>query len=305
MKNLDISVIIVSFNTRDLTVECVHSIIRTIKKSSYEIIVVDNNSNDDSVEEVNSLKLKVKNLSSKLKVIENKENLGFSKANNIGVRESSGRYILFLNSDTVVYDNTIDGMVDFMDKNKDAGAATCFVRLPGGGLDSASHRGFPTLWRALSHFSGLSKVFKASGLFSGYSLGHLDLSKTHEIEALAGAFMLVRREAGEEAGWWDEDFFWYGDDLDFCFRLKEKGWKIYFVPEFEILHYKGVSGGIKKHSKHISTANNETRKKAHEARFAAMKIFYDKHYKDKYPGFVRNLVLIGIQVKKFIEQQKL
>ena len=282
---VDLSIIIVSFNTRDLTIECIRSIVRTVKKNSYEIIVVDNNSEDDSVSEI--LKLKLANL----KLIQNKENVGFSRANNIGVKEARGRFVLFLNTDTVVYENTIDGVVEFMDHNKDAGAATCFVRLPSGRLDDASHRGFPTPWRALSHFSSLSKLFKKSKIFAGYSLGHLDLNKTHEVDALAGAFMLVRREAGEQVRWWDEDFFWYGEDIDFCYRLKERGWKIYFVPEFEILHYKGVSGGLKKDSKSYSTATREIRKRAHEARFAAMRIFYDKHYKDKYPSIIRMLVL--------------
>ncbi len=310
MKTVDVSIIIVSFNTRDLTVECIKSIMRTFKKSSYEIIVVDNNSEDESVKEIKRSfdsfdRTQDKSAQDKIFIIENSENFGFSKANNIGVKEASGRYILFLNSDTVVYSNTIDGMVEFMDKNKDTGAATCFVRLPNGKLDDAAHRGFPTPWRALSHFSNLSKLFRRSQLLAGYSLGHLDLNKTHEIDALAGAFMMVRSEAGEEAGWWDEDFFWYGDDLDFCYRLKEKQWKIYFVPEFEILHYKGASGGIKKHSGYASSANDETRKRAHEARFSAMKIFYDKHYQDKYPRIVRSIVLSGINLKKFISGIKI
>ncbi len=311
MKSVDVSIIIVSFNTRDLTTECIQSLIRTIKKNSYEIIVVDNNSEDDSVEEIQKLKVKSQNLKSKFKIIENKENVGFSAANNIGVKEADGKYVLFLNSDTVVYDNTIDGMVEFMEENKDAGAATCFVRLPNGMLDDAAHRGFPTPIRAIAHFAGLSKIFSFEP-FSGYNLKHLNLGQAHEIDALAGAFMLVRREAGEEValpagrqGWWDEDFFWYGDDLDFCYRLKEKGWRIYFVPQFEILHYKGASGGIKKQSKHISTANDETRKRAHEARFAAMRIFYDKHYKNKYPRMVRAIVLSGINIKKFLSGIKI
>ena len=111
--------------------------------------------------------------------------------------------------------------------------------------------------------------------------------------------MLVRRIAAEKVGWWDEDFFWYGEDLDFCYRLKEGGWKIYFVPEYEILHYKGASGGLKKASKHLSTATSDTRKRAHNARHEAMRIFYDKHYKDKYPKWMRRLVLSGISARKF------
>lgn len=300
MKSVDISIIIVSFNTKDLTTECIRSVIRTIKKSSYEIIIVDNNSEDDSVKEI---KRSFDSAQDKIFIIENSENFGFSKANNIGVKQSNGRYVLFLNSDTVVYENTIDGMVEFMDQNKDSGAATCFVRLPNGKLDDAAHRGFPTPLRALSHFTGLSKLLLFEP-FSGYSLKHLRIDQKHEIDALAGAFMLVRREAGEMVGWWDEEFFWYGDDLDFCYRLKEAGYKIYFVPEFEILHYKGASGGIKKESKHLTTATQETRARAHDARFSAMKIFYEKHYKNKYSALIRALVLSGINFKKVISKPK-
>lgn len=298
MKSVDVSIIIVSFNTRKLTIDCVRSIEETVKKLSYEIIVVDNDSRDDSVTEI--LKLNSKNT----KLIQNKENFGFSKANNIGVRKSRGRYVLFLNSDTLVYENSIDGMVEFMDKNLDAGAATCFLRLPDGKLDDAAHRGFPTPWRAFTHFSNLAKLFPKFKLFAGYNLTYLSLGKIHEIEALAGAFMLVRKRAGEEVGWWDEDYFWYGEDIDFCYKLREKGWKIYFVPNFEILHYKGASGGLKDQSKTISTATWETKRKAHEARFDAMRIFYDKYYKNKYPSFIRNLVLLGVSFKKYTSQPR-
>lgn len=292
---VDVSIIIVSFNTRELTIESIMSVIRTTHVFSFEIIVVDNNSSDDSVSELEKLKTE----KVKLKIIKNSENFGFSKANNIGIKEASGRYVLFLNSDTVVYENTIDGMVNFMEENEDVGASTCFLRLANGKLDDAAHRGFPTPIRALSHFSGASKIFKKSKFFGGYNMTYEDFTKTHEIDALSGAFMLVRRAAGEQVGWWDEDFFWYGEDLDFCYKLKEKGWKIYFVPEFETLHYKGASGGLKKSSKHLTTATNETKKRAHDARFAAMQIFYDKHYKQKYPSWMRGIVLSGIKVKKF------
>lgn len=290
---MKLSIIIVSFNTLDLTRECIKSIQRTVEVR-HEIIVVDNNSQDGSIAMLEELKSK------DLKIIKNKQNLGFSAANNIGITHASGEYILFLNSDTVVYAKTIDGMVKFMDVNLDCGASTCFVRLPSGKLDDAAHRGFPTPWRAFSHFSNLSKILSKSKYFAGYNLTYLDLTKTHEIDALAGAFMLVRREAGEQVGWWDEDYFFYGEDIDLCYRLKSLGWKIYFVPEFEILHYKGVSGGIKKHSNHLSTATSETRKRATHERFKAMKIFYDKHYKDKYPSFLRFFVMMGIDMKKNI-----
>lgn len=294
MSNIDLSIIIVSYNIRRLLTECVESIIKNTKKINYEIIVVDNASSDDTVSEINKLTNK-KNMS--LKIIHNKENYGFSKANNIGIQKSKGKYLLFLNPDTLVYENTLEGMIDFMEEEKSAGAATCFIALPSGELDDAAHRGFPTPWRSFCHFSGISKLFPNSKLFSGYTLGWMDKNKIHEIEACAGAFMMVRREAGEQINWWDEEFFWYGEDLDFCFRLKEKNWNIFFVPTFKIFHYKGASGGIKKISQHLSSADIKTKKRARYERFRAMKIFYEKHYKDKYPKILSKIVLIGIDLK--------
>jgi hypothetical protein len=294
---IDLSVIIVSYNTREFLKKCLASIISSVSNQlKYEVIVVDNASTDGSAEAIGNFQFPISNF----QFIENKKNLGFSRANNIGVKQVKGRYLLFLNPDTIVYPNTLQTMVDFMDKHKDAGAATCKVVLPNGEIDDASHRGFPTPWNAFCHFFGLSKLFSHSKLFSGYSLGWMDLSKTHEIDALAGAFMLVRRKAGEEAGWWDEDYFFYGEDIDFCYMLKEKGWKIYYVPTVSVLHYKGVSGGIKKVSKNITTASQETKKRATKWRFAAMKIFYNKHYKQKYPWFVSWLVDKGISLREHI-----
>lgn len=300
----DLSIIIVSYNTAKLTVECIESVFRTVKNISFEIIVVDNNSKDNSAKVIKDFRSKIKDREP-LTVVENSENYGFSKANNIGIKKSSGRYVLFLNSDTVVYENTLDKMVEFMDQNIKVGASTCYLEMPNGRMDDASHRGFPTPWRALTHFSGLSKLFPHSKIFSGYNLGYLDLTTTHEIEALVGAFMLVRREAGEEVGWWDEDYFWYGEDLDFCYCLYQRGWKIYYVPEYKILHYKGASGGLKSASKHITTATKETRMRATKARFQAMEIFYNKHYKNKYPALLSWIVLKGVKIKHFIALKRI
>ena len=289
---MDLSIIIVSYNARDFLINCLESIKKHVKNLNYEIIVVDNASNDDTPKALEKLKL------SNLFVIENKENLGFSKANNIGIKKSTGQYVLFLNPDTLIQDDAVGYLINFMEKQKDAGAATCKVLMTNGKIDDASHRGFPTPWNSLSHFSGLSKLFGKTKTFGGYNLGYLDMSKTHEIDALAGAFMLVRRKAGEEVGWWDEDYFFYGEDIDFCYMLKKKGWKIYYVPEVSILHYKGVSGGIKRISKDISTASDETRVKSQKARFEAMRIFYRKHYEKKYPWLLTRLVYLGINLKE-------
>jgi len=286
---LDLSIIIVNYNTKEFLRKCIASIIANAKGVSYEIIIVDNASSDGSAE---NLKRK------DIKIITNKKNVGFSKANNQGIRASQkSRYVLFLNPDTIIQKQTIEGMINFMDTHKDAGASTCKIVMPNGKIDDASHRGFPTPWNAFSHFSGLEKLLPESKLFAGYSLGWMDFNSTHKVDVLAGAFMLVRREAGEQAAWWDEDYFFYGEDIDFCYMLKEKGWKIYYVPKFSITHYKGVSGGIKAVSREITTATDETRKLASGARFNAMRIFYKKHYRQKYPRAVNLLVNIGIWLR--------
>ena len=294
---IDLSIIIVSYNTKEFLKKCIVSIAENVKSISYEVIVVDNASSDGSASEMSNLKSKISNL----KVISNKKNVGFSKANNLGLKASmESRYVLFLNPDTVVQKQTIGKMIEFMDLHEDAGASTCKLVMPNGQIDDASHRGFPTPWNSFSHFTGLEKLFPKNKLFSGYSLGWMNFDSVHEIDVLAGAFMLVRRKAGKEAGWWDEDYFFYGEDIDFCYMLREKKWKIYYVPNVSIVHYKGVSGGLKNVSKEITTASEETKKRASKWRFEAMRIFYNKHYKNRYPWIINLFVDLAISLKEKI-----
>ncbi len=292
----DLSIIIVNFNAKDFVVSSIENLLKNYKgefeKNIFEIIVVDNNSIDASSTALKKIKGII--------VVENEANLGFSKANNIGIKKANGRYLLFLNPDTLVPTLTLKKMVEFMDLHKEAGAATCKILLPDGKIDDASHRGFPTPWNAITYFSGLAKLFPHSRLFSGYYQGWKDLDSDHEVDVLVGAFMFVRRKAGEQIGWWDEDYFFYGEDVDFCYLLSEKGWKIYYLPSFSILHYKGVSSGLKKVSKEITTADRETKKMVVRHRYNAMKLFYDKHYKRKYPLILTSIVKFGINVKLFI-----
>ncbi len=294
---IDLSIVIVNYNAKEYLKRCLDSLFESSLKN-LEIIVVDNASKDGSVEEL-------KKIVPRIKLIVNRNNSGFSSANNQGVKISKGRYILFLNPDTNVYPKTLEYMLKFMDKNKDAGAATCKVLLPNGNLDDASHRGFPTPWNAFSYFSELEGLLPRSRVFGGYHMGWEDLNKTHQIKACAGAFMLVRREAGKDIGWWDEDYFFYGEDLDFCLELLKNKWKIYFVPRVSILHYKGISSGIKNHSKHLSHADLETQKAATVARYDAMKILYRKQYKGKYPVIVDFLVDKFINLKFWYSTQKI
>lgn len=295
---MKLSIIIVSYNTKEFLEKCLNSI-KESKFSDFEIIVVDNDSKDGTVEYMD------KSSFSNLQFIKNTKNLGFSKANNKGVRLAKGEYILFLNPDTEVMPDTFSRALKFIEKNKDIGALTCKVVLPNRKLDDSCHRGFPTPWNALFFFSGLEELFPTSRLFAGYHLGWKDYTKPHEIDSGAGAFLLVRREAGEEIKWWDEDYFFYGEDLDLCFRLKQKGWKVFYLPQTSIIHYKGISSGIKSQSRHLSLADIETRKSATTARYDAMKIFYNKHYNNKYPEIVNWLVFKAINLKLAVSLRKI
>lgn len=301
MKNIDLSIITVAFNSQSEMPPWVESIEKTVKKYSLEIIISDNSPDRETEKVVKKLQEKHSNII----YIYNDANLGFSKGNNVGVKRSHGEYVLFLNPDMVVKEGTIDGMVSFLKENEDAGSATPAVFLPNGKLDDSCHRGFPTPWNSFTYFSGLSKAFPKLKLFAGYNMTYLDLSKTHEIDSLAGSFLLVSRELGNKLNWWDEDYFFYGEDIDFCYRIKKIGLKIYFVSEYKALHYKGLSSGIKDASKERTQATLDTKIWATNQRFKAMEIFYNKHYKKKYPWIITQAVLLTIKVKRKLTLKKL
>lgn len=289
-KEIDLSIIILNYNTADLLRQCLLSITKSIiEKYKLEIIVIDNNSSDNSCE-------MIRREFPFVKLIQNSQNLGFAAGNNIGIKEAKGRYVLLLNPDTQVSPDTLFFMLNYFESHPEVGVATCRVELVSGKLDDACHRGFPTPWNASCHLSGLGKAFPKSSFFNGYHLGYKNINKVHEIDACVGAFMMVRREVGESIGWLDEDYFWYGEDLDFCYQAKSKGWKVMYVPEVKILHWKGAASGMKKESREVSTANSETRQRAIHASTEAMRIFYRKHYLNKYPWILTGLILTGISI---------
>lgn len=293
---IDLSIIIVNLNTKKLVVEALTSIEASYPKEmaegKFEVIVSDNGSTDGSMAAFREYK---KQSAMKLLILlDNKRNLGFAKGNNVGVKKAKGRYILFLNPDTVMYPKTLTTLLEFMDSHPQAGAVGCQVNVPTGGIDEASHRGFPTPWNAFTHFSGLERKFPKSRIFAGYIRGWEDMAKIHEVPSIVGACMFVRREAGEQVGWWCEEYFFYGEDLDFCYSLWEEGWKIYYIPTVHILHYGGVTIGIKKYSQLVSPADIEKKKFSQLHRFEAMRIFYKRHYMQKYPKFVTWAVFKGI-----------
>ncbi len=199
-----------------------------------EVFVVDNNSVDGSVE-------MVKNKFPQVKLIENKQNTGFSYANNQAIKESKGKYTLLLNPDTVVEEDTFVKVVNFMDANPDAGGLGVYMIDGKGKFLPESKRGLPTPEVAFYKIFGLSSLFPKSRRFGRYHLGFLDKNKTHEVEILSGAFMLLRKEALDITGLLDETFFMYGEDIDLSYRIIKAGYKNYYFPETRIIHYKGES----------------------------------------------------------------
>lgn len=294
---MDLSIIILNYNSSDYLKKCLESINKSdFGKYSYEIIVVDNNSSDNSIELSKSLKI----LNTKYLLLNT--NKGFAHGNNQGltVTNPNSKYVLFLNPDTVVKKYTLKKMIDFFNQNKNVDAATCKIDLVlTKKMQPECHRGFPTPWRSFCYFSHISKLFPKSKLFSGYFLGHLDLNTTHQIEACVGAFLMVKRTVGKTIGWWNEKYFFYGEDLDFCYQLKQKGFRLYFYPHTKIFHFQGISSGIINKSKHLSLASRKTKIMVAKASTQAMRIFYQQNLFPKYNILTRFLVMQGINILEF------
>jgi GT2 family glycosyltransferase len=288
---LDLSVIIVSYNTRRLLDECLASLQTAASPSGgMEIIVVDNASGDGSVQMVREKYPDVR-------LIASDENRGFSAANNLGVREANGRVLLFLNSDTVVSAEALVQPLDYLDAHPNVGAITVRLVYPNGERDPDNHRGFPTPWNALCHFSGLGRLFPASPRFDGYFQSYADFEQTHAVPVIAGSFMMMPRAVFDQLDGWDEGYFFYGEDIDFCYRIYEAGYEIIYYPHVEVLHYKGASSGLRKESAAIAQPPKETRVKVARESVRAMELFYEKFYGDNYSPLLTGLVLTGIRVR--------
>lgn len=232
---LDLSIIIVNWNTCDLLAQCLEAVARTGGDLDMEIIVVDNASTDGSQE-------MIRQQFPDVGLITNMENLGFAKANNQAIRRSRGRYILLLNSDAFVCENTVERMVAFMDAHPEAGMAGCKLLYADGRLQR-SCSAFPTLFTEFCVATGLDKLFPKSPLFGKYLMTHWDFDDVREVDAIMGAFMFVRAAAIEKVGLMDERYFMYSEEVDWCYRFKEKGWKLYFYPDAEAVHLWGGSAG--------------------------------------------------------------
>ncbi len=288
MKKLTIS--IVNFNSGNYLQNCLKSLAKLNDELEFDVVVVDNASTDGSIEEA-------KKQYPVFEFVYNDQNVGFGKAHNQVLRKAKTPYILILNPDCEVPKGTIIYMFDFMESHKDVGLSTCRVEKADGTADMAAHRSFPNPWNSFLYLF-LKKD-------RGYHMKEVDMTKAHEIDSAVGAFMFTRKSVLEEVGYFDEDFFLYAEDIDLCYRIKEAGHKIYFLPDVKITHIKGVSSGIKSHSKDQSVATLETKNLALNHFYKTMKIFYKKHYSKKYPFFVNWMAYAAIDLKHFMARRKL
>jgi len=256
-----LSVIIVNYNVQHFLEQCLHSVRKAAKSLEVEMFVVDNNSVDGSLQ-------MLREKFPEVQVIANKENLGFSKANNQAMQIAKGEYVLLLNPDTVVEEETFGKVIRFMDEHPDAGGLGVMMLDGKGNFLPESKRGLPTPAVAFYKIFGLSKFFPRSRTFGRYHLGYLDKNETHEVDILSGAFMLMRKSALDKVGLLDEAFFMYGEDIDLSYRLRLGGYKNFYYPGTRIIHYKGES--TKKSSVNYVFVF-----------YKAMVIFAQKHFSQK------------------------
>ena len=245
---MKLSIVIVNYNVRPYLEQCLQSVAKALEGIEGEVFVVDNHSDDDSVETV-------KTQYQWVRLIENSENIGFARANNIAIRQSTGDYVLLLNPDTVVGEQTLREVLRFMEAHPKAGGAGVMMHNADGSLAPESRRALPTPWVSCLKMLGLTKR---------YYMSHLSWDNPGRIDVISGAFCFLRKKALDEIGLLDEDFFMYGEDIDLSYRLLKGGWENWYLP-YPIVHYKGKS-----------TQKSDYRYV--HIFYKAMLIFFRKHY---------------------------
>ena len=273
MTRPSVSAIVVSYNVRDQLIETLGAYYSSCGQQA-EVVVVDNASFDGSADAVAAA-------FPQAALIRLDHNVGFGSANNAGLEKCHGELILTLNPDVLVKEGCVAALAAVLDDNPQAGAAGPRLERPDGKLDLAARRGFPSPLSAFYRLSGLSRLFPRSRRFNRYNLGDVSSESAHEIDAGTAACLMVRRKAIDQVGFFDPQFFMYGEDLDLCYRLREGGWRIYYVPDAAAVHLKGTS----------------TRQAAGPMLYEfhrAMWLFHRKHYASSTPALGNALVWAGI-----------
>jgi hypothetical protein len=267
-----VSAIVVNWNSRNQVLDCLQAFYACSDVPA-EAVVVDNASVDGSVETL-------AREFPEAKVVRQRSNVGFGRANNAGLQVAEGRFILLMNPDVTVMPGCVGRLADFLLVRPDAAAVGPRLQRPDGLLDETSRRGFPSPGATLAHITGLGKAFPHSERLNRYSMGHLPATETHEIDCGTAACMMVRRAAIDRVGFFDPDYFMYGEDLDLCYRFKSGGWKVFYLPTARAVHAK--AGGSAQDSRMLLEYHR------------AMWTFHHKHYAADLPAFANGLVWASI-----------
>ena len=272
-----LSVIIVNYNARLLIEQCIISVKKALHTIPGEIIVVDNHSTDGSKEYLQTL--------TGIKLVFNGENIGFAKACNQGFKTSTGKFVLFLNPDTIVPATALSACIAFFESHTEAGAIGVRMMDGNGRFLKESKRGYPSPSVSFYKLFGLSAIFPRSKTFAKYYQGHLHEKDISNVEVLSGAFMMIRAEVFKKVNGFDEDFFMYGEDIDLSLRINKAGYKNYYLGNIGVTHFKG--GSTTYNSQYVQDF------------YKAMKLFVNKHYADK-PVLYRSFLNAGIGLRKII-----
>lgn len=287
--NPELSIVILNYNTRDLLFDCLTSLRKISKEADFETIVVDNNSSDGSAD-------MIKENFPEVVLIENERNLGFAAGNNRARNVVRGKYVLFLNSDTIVYPRSLRETLNYLKKNKDVGVISCKLVLPNGKLDKDTRRSFITPWIGLTHLVlKIDRIFSKSPVLAKYWYGYISEDEVHEVDALQGAFFMTRKKILDDVDWFDEDYFLDAEDIDLSWKIKEKGWKLIYYPKVKVLHLKGASKGKLISQKRRKTSLGE-KIRIRVQGVKSMEFFYRKRLWQKYPLWLNLIVLFGIRL---------
>ena len=291
-----ISIIILNYNTVRLTHDCLESIKRCKSEVSFEVIVSDNGSTDASCD-------MVRKEFPWVKLIENGENLGFAAGNNRARPYARGKYILFLNTDTIVKKGTLSQTVRYMEEHPKVGALSCRLVLANGLLDRDSRRSFPTPWVSLTHFSYLDRLFPKSRLFAKYWYGGIAEDSVQEVDVIQGAYFLSPKKLLDKVEWFDKNYYLDGEDIDLCWKIKKAGYKIIYFPLAEIIHLKGATKGKKQvgkkgENRKVINLTFREKLKFRMSSVNSMEIFYRKRLWSNYPIVLNLAVVVGIKILK-------
>ena len=275
---MDLSIVIVNWNTKDYLAACLRSIETCPPACEHELVVVDNGSRDGSAE-------MVREAFPRVKLIANERNLGYAEGNNQGIWATSGEFVLLLNPDAEVKPGSLDALLRFARGHSDAAAVGC--RLVGlDGKVERSCRGFPDPWGVLFEYVGLSRIVPGSRLFGRYRMTYFRYAQAAEVDQPMGSCLLLRRQAIEDVGEFDEDFVIFFNEVDWCFRAKEKGWKVYFTPDAEVIHHGAAS---------TRQAGPAMIRESHRS----LRRFYEKHYRSRISAPAYWLISAAISVNSY------